>query len=48
MLIHILKHTCILDVFIFYKFCPVNERVKYCFLIISPLPILPTIGKVVK
>lgn len=48
-LIHILKHILVfLDVFIFYKFCPVNERVKYCFLIISPLPILPTIAKVVE
>lgn len=47
MLVHILKHIHVfLDVFIFYKFCPVNERVKYCSLIISPLPILPTIGKI--
>lgn len=43
---HILKHIHVfLDFFIFYKFCPVNERAKYCSLIISPLPILPTVGK---
>lgn len=38
-------YTCIFRFFIFYKFCPVNERAKYCSLIISPLPILPTVGK---
>lgn len=45
-MIYILKYIHVfLGVFIFYNFCPVNERVKYCFLIISPLPILATVGK---